>query len=138
MAKATQADAKEAAMAAVRKAVAERVSANAKTKAELGCTPRRYHARMAADARLATTQFHAPRLTTGTGAAVVQLARQYEVDAAHAKVVAAAVAEEMASAAAEMAKAVKEYETAKAAEEAKRAEAEGAVAAAEEAATKAW
>ena len=118
-------------MAAVRKAVAERVAANAKTEAELGCAPRRYHARMAADARLAATQFHAPRLTTSTGAAVAQLSRQYEVDAAHAKVAAAAVAEEMARAAVEMAKAVKEYEAVKAAEAAKRAEAAAEAAAAE-------
>ena len=118
-------------MAAVRAAVAERVAANTKTEAELGCAPRRYHALMAADARLAATQFHAPRLTTSTGAAVAQLSRQYEVDAAHAKVAAAAVAEEMARAAAEMAKAVKEYEAVKAAEAAKRAEAAAEAAAAE-------
>ena len=97
---------------------------------ELGCAPRRYHARMAAEERLVATQFHAPRTTAGTGAAAVQLVEQYVVDKALAQVAAAKVAEEMARAAEEMVRAAQEFETAKAAEEAKRAEAVAAKAAA--------
>ena len=99
MFKAAEAAAKAAAKMAAE--VESTETAAVKTGSEL--QPRRYHARMAAEARLMATQFQSPSRTGGSAAAVAEVANQYLVGKGFAE---AMSAEEKAKAAVETKKAM--------------------------------
>jgi hypothetical protein len=97
--KAAEAAAKAAAKMAAE--VESTETAAVKTGSEL--QPRRYHARMAAEARLMATQFQSPSRTGGSAAALAEVANQYLVGKGFAE---AMSAEEKAKAAVETKKAM--------------------------------